>query len=270
MSSDATDPRMDNDNDSAEDEMDGSCANKNKRRKAPRRTLKAEREKLKREQLNELFSKLVELTYSLYAELNEETNGKACILREAIKFVNDVLSDIQTLRKGNAALLSEFQYLTAEKNELRDENCTLETQIKNIQNDIDERVSHSYPDVNLIPAEGWEPGTISNIPESSPSFQSVDLMLHHSPFLGPMYMIAASNDLQVHPIAAKAADPPSIVSKPHASPRFPGPLLLVGHHRSNCDDNAYRYQISNPRLPPCPGRIQKPNESNDAKIRRIE
>ncbi|GAB2221042.1 hypothetical protein Droror1_Dr00012204 [Drosera rotundifolia] len=163
MSSGATDPRMDEDNDSVEDEMDGlvSCANKNKRRKAPRRNLKAEREKLKREQLNELFSKLASAL-----EQNEETYGKACIVREAIKFVNDLLSDIQALRKDNADLLSESQYLMAEKNELRDENCTLETQIKNIQN-----------------------------------------------------YIAASNDSQVHPIAAKVADPPSIVSKPHA--RYP-------------------------------------------------
>ncbi|KAL9252789.1 Transcription factor bHLH47-like protein [Drosera capensis] len=198
MGSDATDPRIDEDVESAEEEADGTVATttaSDKKRKVRKRISKAEREKFKREKFNELFDQLAGVL-----ELTEQTNGKACILREAIKLVNNMLSDIQGLRKGNAALLSESQYLTAEKNELEDEKSVLETQIKGIQTEIDERISRSRPELNQIPPECWEPEPTSDFAGVPPLFQPVDIdpTFQQPPFLGPVYIIPAGPDLQAY------------------------------------------------------------------------
>lgn len=43
--------------------------------------------------------------------MSEETNGKASVLSEAIRFVKDMLAQIESLRSENAALSSESQYV---------------------------------------------------------------------------------------------------------------------------------------------------------------
>jgi len=48
------------------------------------------------------------------AELSDQNNGKASILNETIRLVNDMISQIQTLRKENATLLSESHYVSPE------------------------------------------------------------------------------------------------------------------------------------------------------------
>ncbi|GAB2251689.1 hypothetical protein Droror1_Dr00004536 [Drosera rotundifolia] len=217
MGSDSTDPRIDEDVDSADEEADGTVSTNttsDKKRKVPKRILKAEREKFKREKFNELFGQLAGVL-----ELDEQTNGKACILREAIKLVNDTLSDIQGLRKDKAALLSESQYLTAERNELEDEKSVLEAQIKGIQTEIDERISQSRPDLNQIPPECWEPEPTSDFAGVPPLFQPVDIdpTFQQPPFLGQVYIIPAAPDLQAYSeLELVTANPPSKVSKPLA------------------------------------------------------
>ncbi|GAB4845488.1 hypothetical protein Ancab_038895 [Ancistrocladus abbreviatus] len=207
MGSDVQDPILDEDDVASEIEADGSYPNKNKKGKAPKRVLKAEREKLKREQLNELFSKLASVL-----ELSEQSNGKACILREAIRIVNDMLSEIQNLQKENATLLSESHYVATEKNELEDENSALQAQIKKMQSEIEERVAQSKPDLNVIPPECWQAETVP--PGEGPNpLPSVDPTLQQPPILGPVYVIPVGPDLQSY------SKPPSNVSKPHA--RYP-------------------------------------------------
>ncbi|KAL9272657.1 Transcription factor bHLH47-like protein [Drosera capensis] len=217
MGSDSTDPRIDEDVDSADEEADGTVATtttSDKKRKVPKRILKAEREKFKREKFNELFDQLAGVL-----ELNEQTNGKASILREAIKLVNDTLSDIQGLRKDNAALLSESHYLTAEKNELEDEKSILEAQIKGIQTEIDVRISQSRPDLNQIPPECWVLEPTSDFAGVPPLFQPVDIdpTFQQPPFLGPVYIIPAGPDLQAYSEPELVTVNPSLkVSKPLA------------------------------------------------------
>nr|AFK40874.1 unknown [Lotus japonicus] len=75
--------------------------------KAPRRVHKAEREKMKREHLNELF---LDLANTL--DLNEQNNGKASILCEASRLLKDLLCQIESLKKENVSLLSESNYVT--------------------------------------------------------------------------------------------------------------------------------------------------------------
>ncbi|GMH01353.1 hypothetical protein Nepgr_003192 [Nepenthes gracilis] len=206
----APDPLLDEDDVEVEEELDGFCPNRNQQGKVPKRVLKAERERLKREQLNDHFSKLASVL-----DLSEQNNGKACILREAIRLVTDMLSEIQCLRRDNAALLSEWQYVTTEKDELKDENSALESQIKKIQSEIEERVAQSKPDLNVVPRECWQAETASHFADAPPaSFPAVDPTLQQPPILGPLYVIPVGPDVQ-----AFSKPAPSNVSKPHA--RYP-------------------------------------------------
>lgn len=46
------------------------------------------------------------------AEVSEQTNGKACVLTEAARIVKDMGNQIECLRRDNAALLSESNYVS--------------------------------------------------------------------------------------------------------------------------------------------------------------
>ena len=105
---------------------------------------------------------------------------------EATRLLKDLFVQIESLKKENASLLSESHYvrllnlsliillnvekwfsiLTAfiqplchpkygqvnvEKNELKEENSTLETQIQKLQSEIETRVAQSKPDLNVPP-----------------------------------------------------------------------------------------------------------------------
>ncbi|KAJ4895634.1 Transcription factor bHLH47 [Raphanus sativus] len=115
--------------------------------KVPKRINKAVRERLKREQLNDLF---IELADSL--ELNQQNSGKASVLCEATRFLKDVFGQIESLRKEHTSLLSESNYVTTEKNELKEETSVLETEISRLQSEIEARVNQSKPDLNTSPA----------------------------------------------------------------------------------------------------------------------
>ncbi|VVB04520.1 unnamed protein product [Arabis nemorensis] len=126
--------------------------------KVPKRINKAVRERLKREHLNELFIDLADnldcekpFAFSV-SELNQHNSGKASILCEATRFLKDVFGQIESLRKDHASLLSESNYVTTEKNELKEETSLLETEIQKLRNEIEARVSQSKPDLNTLPA----------------------------------------------------------------------------------------------------------------------
>ncbi|KAL8529606.1 hypothetical protein ACS0TY_006874 [Phlomoides rotata] len=118
------------------------------KKRIPKRINKAEREKIKRDNLNELF---LALTTSL--ELSNQNNGKVSVLIEATRMVKDMLTQIKCLKKENAALLSESQYIMVEKNELRDENSSLAAEIGELQREIDSKVSELQLDLNISPPE---------------------------------------------------------------------------------------------------------------------
>nr|GMC50665.1 transcription factor bHLH47-like [Ipomoea batatas]GMC54494.1 transcription factor bHLH47-like [Ipomoea batatas] len=61
---------------------------------------------MKREHLNDLF-----LSLANALELSEQANGKATILNETVRSVKDLLGQIEHLKKENAALLSESEYV---------------------------------------------------------------------------------------------------------------------------------------------------------------
>lgn len=50
--------------------------------------------------------------FLFFPELSDENNGKASVLVEATRVVKDMLAQIDSLKKENAALFSESQYVS--------------------------------------------------------------------------------------------------------------------------------------------------------------
>lgn len=183
--------------------------------KVPKRIHKAEREKMKREHLNELF---LDLANAL--DLSEPNNGKASILIEASRLLKDLLCQIQSLKKENVSLLSESHYVTMEKNELQEENSSLETQIEKLQGEIQARIAQSKPDLNAPPQLELESPEQTTFPGQSFQLPTVDPTLQQGP---TVLVVPFRPDLQAaYPAPTEVTpNPPLVISKPHA--RYPTP-----------------------------------------------
>lgn len=178
--------------------------------KVPKRIHKAEREKMKRERLNELF---LELAGAL--EVSEQNSGKASILGETTRVVKEMLDQIKSLKKENADLLSESHYVAVERKELQDETSTLQNQITELKNIIKERNVQTNLDLNAPAIESQDP----QLPQFFPRLPSGD------PLLNPVFVIPACHNVQVHAQPDSGSvignKPMSNVSKPN--PRYPTP-----------------------------------------------
>uniref|UniRef100_A0ACD5WUE4 Uncharacterized protein n=1 Tax=Avena sativa TaxID=4498 RepID=A0ACD5WUE4_AVESA len=124
-------------NSAAGKHVDGRL-DKRSQEKAPKKNHKAEREKLKRDQLNDLF---VELSSML--DHDRQNSGKATVLGDAARVLRDLVTQVESLRKEQSALLTEHQYVGSEKNELQDENATLKAQIIELQNELCARMRNN-------------------------------------------------------------------------------------------------------------------------------
>ncbi|XP_062182551.1 transcription factor BHLH062-like [Phragmites australis] len=124
-------------NASAEKPVNGSPEQRSQE-KGPKKTHKAEREKLKRDQLNDLFLEL-----SSMIDLGRQNNGKASVLGDAARVLRDLITQVESLRKEQSALLTERQYVSSEKNELHDENSTLKARITELQNELRARMGNN-------------------------------------------------------------------------------------------------------------------------------
>ncbi|XP_066340164.1 transcription factor BHLH062-like isoform X3 [Miscanthus floridulus] len=112
---------------------------------SPKKTHKAEREKLKRDQLNDLF---VELGSML--DLDRQNTRKATVLGDAARVLRDLITQVESLRKEQSALVSERQYVSSEKNELQEENNSLKSQISELQNELCARLRNSSLNQNSL------------------------------------------------------------------------------------------------------------------------
>ncbi|KAL5205071.1 hypothetical protein ABZP36_009942 [Zizania latifolia] len=121
----------------SEKAADGSV-DKRSQEKAPKKTHKAEREKLKRDQLNDLF---IELSSML--DPDRQNSGKATVLGDAARVLRDLVSQVESLRKEQSALLTERQYVSSDKNELQEENITLRAQILELHNELCARMGNN-------------------------------------------------------------------------------------------------------------------------------
>ncbi|XWS51111.1 hypothetical protein CRYUN_Cryun12cG0148500 [Craigia yunnanensis] len=214
MGSETPAPLVEKTNAAVETSVGRSCAPKTKG-KVPKRIHKAEREKLKRDHLNELF---LDLANAL--DPNQQNNGKASIICEATRLLKDLFGQIESLKKENASLLSESNYVNIEKNELKEENSTLETQIQKLQSEIG-TVAQSKPDLNETPSDFQLSELSSHFHGDHPGFPAVEPALKQA---SALLVVPIRPNIQAYPVpdsSQPAANANSIVSKPHA--RYPTP-----------------------------------------------
>ncbi|WCJ35954.1 basic helix-loop-helix (bHLH) DNA-binding superfamily protein [Euphorbia peplus] len=181
------------------------CGSGKSKGKVPKRIHKAEREKLKREQLNDLFLQL-----GSAVEITQPNNGKASILCEATRLLKDTLVQLERLKKENESLLSESNYVLAEKNELKEENAALESEIERLHKELDDRVAKTTPDLNVPPLEFQQPALSSHVPGEPFVLPAADNTLQQPPAL---IVLPFHPDLQPYKMTS------TNVSKPHA--RYP-------------------------------------------------
>ncbi|KAJ4824183.1 hypothetical protein Tsubulata_011919 [Turnera subulata] len=182
------------------------CSPGKNKLKVPKRIHKAEREKLKREQLNELFLELASAV-----AIAQPNNGKASILCETTRLLKDLTQQIECLKKENTSLSSESNYVTVENSELKEENSALEVQIEKLQTELEAKAVQSKPDLNVpapefLRAEG-------HFQAESVGLPALDASLQQTP---AVFVVPFRPDLQTYPMTNA-----SYVSKPHA--RYPTP-----------------------------------------------
>lgn len=95
---------------------------------ASRKVIKADREKLRRDKLNEQFLELGTLI-----DPERPKNDKGSIITDTIQVLKDLNSEVKKLKAEHAVLCEESRELTQEKNELREEKASLKSNIQNLK-----------------------------------------------------------------------------------------------------------------------------------------
>ncbi|CDP02223.1 unnamed protein product [Coffea canephora] len=167
-------------------------SSKKKQGKPSKRIHKAEREKKKRDHMNVLF---VELRKAI--EPAQLSSGKACIVNDTIRLLKDLLAQVDSLKKDNAALLSESHYVAVEKNELIEENSALKSQVEKLQSEITERTqSQSSVNLNIWPSQS--PIAASELQEDSLRLPSTDHQLLSSSVVAPIFVVPLHHDSPIY------------------------------------------------------------------------
>ncbi|KAH7664787.1 Myc-type basic helix-loop-helix (bHLH) domain-containing protein [Dioscorea alata] len=162
---------------SSDQQQPGSSCQKieqeNKDSISARKVQKADREKLRRDKLNEQFS---ELGNTL--DPDRPKNDKATILTDAIQVLKDLTSQVNRMKAEHASLCDESQELVQEKNELREEKATLKADIDNLNAQYHQRLRA------LFPWAAMDPSGVMGPPP---------------PYSFPMPVPIASGPIPVHP-----------------------------------------------------------------------
>uniref|UniRef100_A0A0D9VFK0 BHLH domain-containing protein n=1 Tax=Leersia perrieri TaxID=77586 RepID=A0A0D9VFK0_9ORYZ len=122
-----------------------------------RKVQKADREKMRRDKLNEQFQ---ELGGTL--DPDRPRNDKATILGDAIQMLKDLTSQVNKLKAEYTSLSEEARELTQEKNELRDEKASLKFEVDNLNTQYQQRMRVLYP------WTGMEPSVVIGPPPAYP------------------------------------------------------------------------------------------------------
>ncbi|KAM7250035.1 hypothetical protein ACFE04_021918 [Oxalis oulophora] len=107
---------------------------------AAKKVQKADREKLRRDRLNEQF---IELGNTL--EPCRPKNDKATILGDTIQMLKDLTAEVDKLKSQHATLSEESSELTQEKNDLREEKASLQSDIENLNGQYQQRLGAMFP-----------------------------------------------------------------------------------------------------------------------------
>ncbi|GFY88010.1 basic helix-loop-helix (bHLH) DNA-binding superfamily protein [Actinidia rufa] len=135
---------------------------------AARKFQKADREKLRRDRLNEQFLELGNAlglpmsghqlkkgqlgrnlsnsdSLSRYRNPDRPKNDKATILTDTIQVLKDLTAEVNRLRAECTVLSEESHELTQEKNELREEKASLKSDIDNLNLQYHQRIRDVFP-----------------------------------------------------------------------------------------------------------------------------
>lgn len=106
-----------------------------------RKLQKADREKLRRDRLNEQFTELGKTL-----DPDRPKFDKATILNDTIQMLNDLTAQVSRLKSEYTALTEESRELSQEKHDLREEKASLKSDIENLNLQYQQRVSSTiYP-----------------------------------------------------------------------------------------------------------------------------
>ncbi|KAI4327734.1 hypothetical protein L6164_020159 [Bauhinia variegata] len=130
---------------------------------AARKVQKADREKLRRDRLNEHF---LELGNAL--DPDRPKNDKATILTDTIQVLKDLNGEVNRLKTEHAALSEESRELMQEKNELREEKACLKSDIDNLNAQYQQRVRIMFPWTAIDHSVGMAPPYSYPVPIAIP------------------------------------------------------------------------------------------------------
>lgn len=114
---------------------------------AARKVQKADREKLRRDRLNDQF---LDLGNTLDPE--RPKNDKATILADTIQTLKELTAQVSTLKTEYATLSEESRELTQEKNELREEKASIKSDIDSLNVQYQQRLRAMFPWSAMDPA----------------------------------------------------------------------------------------------------------------------
>ncbi|XP_022896065.1 transcription factor bHLH121-like [Olea europaea var. sylvestris] len=107
---------------------------------AARKVQKADREKLRRDRLNDQFT---ELGNAL--DPDRPKNDKVSILTDTIQMLKDLTAQVDRLKAEYSTLTEESRELTQEKNDLREEKTSLKSDIECLNAQYQQRLQSMYP-----------------------------------------------------------------------------------------------------------------------------
>ncbi|CAM0873929.1 unnamed protein product [Alopecurus aequalis] len=165
---------------------------------------------------------------------DRQNSGKATVLGDAARVLRDLVTQVESLRKEQSALLTERQYVGSEKNEMQDENATLKAQIIELQNELCARMRNNSLNPSSL-------GMSHPIGSSSANLATQPTRHHiwgNASNLSTVPMVHPTNtpsplQNQLHQSVGSG----QVVSRPQELQLFPGtsasPDLECSRHRSN-------------------------------------
>ncbi|XP_009346632.2 transcription factor bHLH121 [Pyrus x bretschneideri] len=105
-----------------------------------RKIQKADREKLRRDRLNEQFLELGNVL-----DPDRPKNDKATIIADTIQVLKDLTLEVDKLKSECVSLTEESRELTHEKNDLREEKASLKSDIENLNAQYQQRLRTMFP-----------------------------------------------------------------------------------------------------------------------------
>ncbi|KAF1897382.1 hypothetical protein Lal_00035086 [Lupinus albus] len=205
---------------------------------AARKTQKADREKLRRDRLNEQFAELNNIL-----DPEQPKNDKATILGDTIQLLNDLSSQVSKLKDEYTALNEESRELAQEKNDLKEEKASLKLDIENLNNQYQQRLRTVFPwtamdhSVMMAPPSYPYPMPVPVPPgpipmQPYPYFSSPTHVSTYVPYLAPNTVVEQQSTQYISP-PVHPGGWSHVSSKQHSK------------HKSSRESSAERSQASN-------------------------